>query len=423
MHHAKQYLFPMNKSICILSLSPIASDARVLRQIKYLSLFYDLTIIGYGPPHPAYLESESISWIRLDQHTAPVIPNLMTALRDRDFTNIHFLKRVQRKSNNIINRALLLLGNISPLAYEAWFGRQGDEQEALRHAIKARCHAFLANDWRTLPIAAAAARMNDTVVVLDLHEYAPLEFENRPRWWVEKGLISYILKRYAHRVNAVTTVARLIAERYRDEFGLDPVIIMNAPEHLPDLPHETPDGTIKLIHHGIASPIRHPELMIETIARCDQRYSIHFMFLKNEYVQELQRLAEQKAPGRVTFHDPVPPQDITKTISCYDVGFFPIPSVNYNYHVCLPNKFFDFISSGLAVAIGPSPSMAEIVNKYGLGVVCSSFNPEDMASMLNRITNDQWEVMKQAARNASLELNARVEMKKLINIYEKLLVE
>jgi glycosyltransferase involved in cell wall biosynthesis len=413
----------MRKTICVLSFSPIASDARVLRQIKYLSLFYDLTIIGYGPEHTLYPESGTIRWIQLDQQAQPVIPNLVTALKTREFNNILSLKRVQRKLNNGINRALLLLGNISPIAYETWYGRQKDYQQALRHAVDLRCNAFLANDWETLPIAATAARMRNTPVVLDLHEYSPLEFENRPRWWIQKGLISYILKKYACRANAITTVARLIAERYRDEFGLDPVIIMNAPEQLPDLPHETPDGTIKLIHHGVASHIRHPELMIDTIARCDQRYSLHFMFLKNEYVQELQRLAEQKAPGRVTFHDPVPPQDITKTISCYDVGFFPIPPVNYNYHACLPNKFFDFICSGLAVCIGPSPSMAEIVNKYGLGVECSSFNPEDMASMLNRITNDQWEVMKQAARNASAELNARVEMKKLINIYEKLLVE
>lgn len=403
----------MNKSICIISLSPVASDARVLRQIKYLSSSYDLTIIGYGLPHPAYLPSDSISWIRLDG-SAPLTTS-------HDVSKIHFFKTAQRKSANIINRALLLLGNICPLAFEAWLGRQGDLKNALHHMISTPCDAILANDWDTLPIAVKAARMKDAVVVLDLHEYAPLQFENRPGWWVQKRLRSYMLERYAPRANAVTTVAGLIAERYRDEFGLEPVVIMSAPEQLKDLPRKAFDGTIKLVHHGIASPVRHPELMIETVAKCDERYSLHFMFLENDYLQELHRLAEQKAPGRVTFTKPVPPQDITRTIAGYDVGFFPIPPVNYNYHACLPNKFFDFISAGLAVAIGPSPSMAELVRKYGFGVVCNSFDPSEMASRLNQTSNEEWQEMKRAARVASGHINADIEMAKLVGIFEGLL--
>jgi hypothetical protein len=411
----------MKKSICIISLSPIASDARVLRQIKYLSAHYDLTVIGYGPAHPGYPESDSIRWIRLDGQTQPSVPNLVTALKTRDFGNIRFFWRVRRKLNNGFNKALLLLGNILPNAYEAWNGRQRDYREALRHAIDSRCEAFLANDWETLPIAAKAARMKYIPIVLDLHEYAPLEFENRPKWWVEKRFITYILKRYVRMANATITVAGLIADRYHKEFGMDPVVIMNAPEKLPEFPSNTSGSAIKLIHHGIASPIRHPELMIETLARCDSRYSLHFMFLKNEYIDELQRLAQRLAPGRVTFHDPVPPEDITKTIACYDVGFFLIPPENYNYHTCLPNKFFDFICSGLAVAVGPSPSMAELVNRYGCGIVSSTFRPEDMASVLNNTTSEQWNEMRRAARMAAEHINADTELEKLVKIFHGLL--
>ena len=152
-----------------------------------------------------------------------------------------------------------------------------------------------------------------------------------------------------------------------------------------------------------------------------ERHSLHFMFIQSDYVEELKRSASTLAPGRVFFHDPVPPEDITKEISQYDVGFFLIPPTNYNYHFCLPNKFFDFICAGLAVCIGPSPSMAEIVKKYGLGVVCNTFEPEDMASMLNQIPLDHWAEMKKAAQTASKDINAQTEMEKLINIYDDLL--
>lgn len=400
----------MKKSICIISLSPIARDARVLRQIKYLAPLYDLKVIGYGP-FPSNLSNNSnITWIPVNPPSQSYIPNFVTALKNRDWGNIRFWERVFNKISLYI-----------PILFRGWYRRQPNYREAWRQIINTRCDAYHANDWNTLPLAADAAMKNNAPLVLDLHEYAPLEYENRPRWWIQQRFITYVLKKYTPMVSASITVAELIAQRYRDEFGLDPTVIMNAPEKLTPLPHLKQDNSIRLIHHGVASPIRHPELMIETVARCDERYTLHLMFLPNEYVEELKVLADRRAPGRVFFNDPVAPEDITRTIALYDVGFFPIPPVNYNYHACLPNKFFDFICSGLAVAVGPSPSMAEIVDRYGLGIVCSSFNPDEIASALNNTTQERWNTMRQAARNAADELNAHNEMKKLVNIYQRLL--
>jgi glycosyltransferase involved in cell wall biosynthesis len=411
----------MRKSICILAFSPIAQDARVLRQIKYLSPFYDLTVIGYGSAPSAYQKPPHIKWIQLSQQAQPEIPNLVTALKNHDLTNIHFRKRIRRKARNFFNKVLLLAGYIFSPAYELWYRRQADYREALQYTVNLQCHAYHANDWNTLPILAEAAQRNKAALVLDLHEYAPLEYENRPQWWIKKNLIAYILNKYSSQVNAMTTVAVPIANKYRDEFGFDPIVIMNAPEKLSSLPHMMVNPTINLIHHGVASNIRHPELMIKTIARCDERYNLHLMFIYNDYVETLRRMAETIAPGRVFFHDPVPPEDITKYIARFDVGFFVLPPINFNYKFALPNKFFEFICAGLAVCIGPSPAMAEIVKSYGIGVVCDTFDPEAMASMINRISTKQWVGMRQAATKASYELNAHVEMKKLVNIYGDLL--
>ena len=399
----------MKKSICIISLSPIAQDARVLRQIKYLAPLYDLTVIGYGPRPSNLANNPNISWIPVKPPPQPYIPNFVTALKTHDWKNIRLWERVVNK-----------ISLYSPPFYRCWYRRQPHYREAWRQIAGTGCDAYHANDWNTLPLAADAARKNNAPLVLDLHEYAPLEYENRPRWWIQKRFITYVLKKYTPMVSASITVAELIAQRYRDEFRLEPIVIMNAPEELIPLPHLKQENSIRLIHHGVASPIRHPELMIETIARCDERYTLHFMFLPNEYIKDLKVLAEKHAPGRVFFNDPVPPEDITRTIARYDVGFFPIPPINYNYHACLPNKFFDFICSGLAVAIGPSPSMAELVSRYGLGVVCPSFNPDDMASVLNKTTQQQWNAMRHAARNAAHALNAQTEMKKLTDIYKRL---
>ena len=55
------------KSICIISMSPVARDIRVLRQIKYLAPYYNLTVIGYGQPHPSWSNMDSIVWNPVDR--------------------------------------------------------------------------------------------------------------------------------------------------------------------------------------------------------------------------------------------------------------------------------------------------------------------------------------------------------------------
>lgn len=411
----------MRKSICILSFSNIANDARVLRQIKYLYPLYDLTIIGYGPPHSSYADISGINWIQLKQGNRPQIPNFITALRNLDVRNFRIVLRAVRKTEQFRDKILSWVGIVIPRVREMLYWRETHIQDMMKRVFSIQCHAYHANDWNTLPIAAKAAIMNSAKLVIDLHEFAPLEYEELPGWWIKKRFIEYILKKYSKFAHASITVAAPIAERYRKEYNFFPAVIMNAPERI-SLDAPTIDGkNIKLFHHGGASALRHPELMIETIARCDTRYTLHFMFLPNKYVEVLKDLGRQLAPGRVFFHDPVPPDDIVRKISLFDVGFYILPPTNYNNLIALPNKFLDFICAGLAVAIGPSPSMDELVKKYEFGVVCNSFDPSDMASMLNQITLERWEDMKKAARVAAQKINAQVEMQKLVSIYDDLM--
>ena len=99
--------------------------------------------------------------------------------------------------------------------------------------------------------------------------------------------------------------------------------------------------------------------MVETLALCDARYTLHFMFMPSPYIQTLKQLGAERVPGRVFFHDAVAPEEIVPTIAEYDIGFNFIAPTNYNYLVCLPNKFFESINAGLAILTGPSPAMAQ----------------------------------------------------------------
>ncbi len=297
-------------------------------------------------------------------------------------------------------------------------------RDALAKAVASGCDAFHANDWNALPVAAEAARRLGARLVFDAHEYAPLEFENRALWrLLYAPVITHLLRVYATRADASMTVASAIAERYRREFGFEPEVILNAPDAVP-LPDRAGGGSgeVRLIHHGAAIPDRRLEEMIKAVALCDGRFSLHLMLTGDAaYVNALKRTADALAPGRVSFHEPVAPADVVRRVAEYDVGFCFIAPTNYNYLVCLPNKFFDFIAAGLPVCIGPSPSMAEVVRARGFGVVAASFEPRDLAAALNGLSRERLSEMARAARAAAGEVNAEREMGRMLEIYRRVL--
>jgi glycosyltransferase involved in cell wall biosynthesis len=393
-------------SVCIISFSPVARDARVLRQIDYLSPHYDVTVIGQGGrAHPKWQEMGNVTWV-------PVAP--ITDV-------VGWRRRLTRAAGG----GLLVAGKAIPASYHRWFWRQPIMRDTYAKAVASRADIFHANDWNALPVAAEAAKQLGGRVVFDDHEYAVEEFDNHGNWsLVYAPMIRYMVGKYVPRADVVVTVAPAIAEKYEREFNVKPMVVMNAPARVERLPERRIDfDNIRLMHHGGAIPDRQLERMIRAVAQSDPRFSLHFMLVgfTPDYENQLKGLAAEIAPGRVTFHEPVPPEQVVGRVSEFDMGFYSLPPKNFVYSVALPNKFFDFIAAGMPVCIGPSPSMAEIVERYGLGCVASSFEPEDLAVALNSLTPERLERMLEGARRAAGEINAEREMGRLVEAYERLL--
>jgi glycosyltransferase involved in cell wall biosynthesis len=384
--------------LCILSLSVIHQDSRVLREIEYAAGSYDVTVVGWG-----HLDRE-----RPHVTMSPVPqPALSPTLR---------AAQVSR----------MLGGRIAPGLYEQWFWQMPGHQQALDAVIEARPDLIHANDAMSLPIAIAAARRTGAKVLFDAHEYSPGQRTNslKRRVMVQPFQV-YLIRQYAPQADAMITVEDSIARMYAEIFGLKAEVIRNVPayEALPF--HPVDPDQVQLIHHGGAMRDRKLEVMIEVMAHTDPRFSLTLMLMPDAggYLAELERLAAQRAPGRITFRPPVAPADIARTINAYDIGLFLLPPVSLSYKMALPNKFFEFIMAGLAVAIGPSPAMAKIVRQYDLGVVADSFDPADLARKLNALSADNINAMKRRSLAAARDLNAENEMRKLHDIYARLLAD
>ena len=141
-----------------------------------------------------------------------------------------------------------------------------------------------------------------------------------------------------------------------------------------------------------------------------------------EYFESLKALADQLAPGRITFQDAIPLTEVVRAIADYDIGFCVVAPTSYSYQMSLPNKLFEFIMAGLAVISGASPAMAQIVHDHHVGWTAPSFEPEDFAVILNALNVEQIEQARKNALTAAKILNAEAELGKLKTYYDHLRV-
>jgi hypothetical protein len=112
----------------------------------------------------------------------------------------------------------------------------------------------------------------------------------------------------------------------------------------------------------------------------------------------------------------VPSRELVSFANSYDVGVFLLPPMFPNQKYVLPNKLFDYIQARLAVAIGPSPEMAEIVEEWECGVVSESFSSESFAHALSGLTVERVERMKLNAGKAAAVLNADANRETVVEL-------
>jgi glycosyltransferase involved in cell wall biosynthesis len=385
----------MKPRICIITFATV-QDRRLYRQAEYITPYFDVTAVCYAEivrPIP------DVEWRFIDETVTPW--------------------------DKFADRALLVGGKALPTLYDTWFWRRKRYHDALRHALDSQADIFQANDWAALAVAVEAAKRTGKIAVYDAHEYWRLESENNPAWRrFFSPLIAHIERRYLPQTNAVVTVCDPIAERYSADYGVPVDVIMNAPAAvMPPPPHSVDPNCIRLIHHGSAVRDRILERMIETLALTDSRFMLDFMLIEVDagYIDELRRLSERIAPGRVRFLPAIPAEQVIPTIAAYDMGIYILPQRSYNYYMALPNRFFDFIAAGLAVCIGPSPAMTALVERHGFGVIAPTFDAADAAAALNALTAPQIERMRERAREAAALYTAERENHKFVELFQRLL--
>jgi glycosyltransferase involved in cell wall biosynthesis len=262
---------------------------------------------------------------------------------------------------------------------------------------------------------------NHGAVVFDARDYYPEHYEDRFIWkFFIQELNKYLCKKYLPQCDEVITVCDGLAEEYKKFCNIKPKVIQSLPFYHNLTPSTLSKEKIRIIHHGSANASRKIEQMIYMCDYLDERFEVNLMLLPTDkmYYNKLKLLCKKRQ--NITMLDTIPQEELVRFSNQYDIGLYLLSPNSFNLKYSLPNKFFEYIQSRLAVAIGPSVEMAKIVRQYDCGVVAENFNPESLAYELNNLSTEKIKYYKYQSHMAAKELNADQTAKKLEAIFEPL---
>ena len=284
-----------------------------------------------------------------------------------------------------------------------------------------RADIYYANDYDTLLAAYFMSRISHGKLVYDSHELYSDLLEDSPH--IYKRLIEYFEGALSRKASVVITVNNPIAKILETRYHLSrtPEVIYNTPFYQKmdgDLP--APTAPFKLLYHGMYLPGRNLDDLVVCMREVE---NFHLYFRGYGVLEEtLRNLVQQMGlENKVTFLERVSMHDLVSSAKDFDMGIVPYPGSQkqLNSYYCTPNKIFEYMMAGLALAVSDLPVLREIVTTNQVGVVFDTANPAQMATTLNRITQQDLMKMKaNALRAAKKTFNFDQESAKLIKIYQ-----
>jgi glycosyltransferase involved in cell wall biosynthesis len=284
---------------------------------------------------------------------------------------------------------------------------------------------ILCHDWFTAPLAARLADKLGVSFSIDVHEYARGQYMTHgPHRWRERPWCHALQKRYFPRAGALTTICDGIADLLDQDYRLAerPTVVRSFATRQ-DLPFRETGERIVVLYHGFLAPTRGLEQAIASAPLW--RPELHLVIRgggDDVYVAGLREQVERAGVGdRVTIEDPVPASEMIERANAdADIGFFVQPDLSPQKRFTLPNKFFEYVTAGLALCVVDLPEMARFVREHELGLLVPDAGPEAIAGTINSLDRAAIDRYKRNSLQAARVLDWNLEKQVMLRLYDRL---
>jgi glycosyltransferase involved in cell wall biosynthesis len=293
-----------------------------------------------------------------------------------------------------------------------------------------RFDLLVANDLDTLLPNFLVSKIRNIPLVYDSHEYftGVPEIQNRPavKWvWHSIERLMFPGLKY------VMTVSDSVARKYESEYGVKILTVRNCSrktDHI--LPYSKAELGITetdllLILQGTGINIdRGSE---ELLGALSQTENVSLLIVgSGDVIDRLKSMSgELNISDRVKFIPVLKWDEMIRYTKSADAGLSLDKNTNPNYLCSLPNKLFDYISSGIPLIVSDLPEVSAIVREAGCGLIIESVTPENISGAITRLKDDpkEREEFRKKSVSASNTLNWERESAKLAEFYKKVFNE
>lgn len=136
---------------------------------------------------------------------------------------------------------------------------------------------------------------------------------------------------------------------------------------------------------------------------------------------KLTKRAQDEKLDNVIFINPVPKKEIVNYLHAADVGLMLLADIPAFYYGTSPNKFFDYISSGLPVLNNYPGWLAEMIKDNHLGVVTRPGDARGFANALIELSGDR-DKLKDMGRKARRFAEENFDWKNLAASFENAII-
>lgn len=386
LQHTRAQTSTSPKTILVSCLSDLEHDPRVMREIIWLTdAGYTVETLGEGNlPSPLVKEHHKIIEERPKWTKPKIVFGLILAFFPYSW------------------RFKILFESRIP-------------QTATKRYLAGGYDLVVLNDLDLLPWAVrrngSRVTLKNQFVHLDLHEYHTKNLPEDAHWrFLMNGFWKWLRRFIASPgITSRSVVAPGIGKIYEDEFGIPPqTTVRNAPPYETLSPTPVNPDRIELIYHGLGMWERGLRSLVTAMESIEPRFQLKLM-LTGKYdsvKKELLSLVKKKnLENRITFAEPVAMKDVAKAINTSDVEVIFYEPSTPNLKFSLPNKFFEAIQGRLAIVVGQSPSMSEIVDDANNGLIVTGWSPENLAAGINCLTANEIQNMKSNSNAVAEQLS------------------
>lgn len=372
----------------------LAIDARVRKEATSVAeAGYDTHVVGIGTEIPA------------DLVDAPYTLHLA----EPQYRGKSLLPRLGRED---VWKPLRVLTNLTVTRYrQKQYNREFNSDANLSHQVRrpemesvalalkpdiVHCH-----DLDTLYAGHQIAQKTGALLVYDSHEiYLELHFLSpifKPQY---AQIEAEIFPKIDGFVTVSPAIGRILTEKYNSD--IEPVVLYNGGTHIVE--KITPVSSLpKLFFQGAFATDRNNLELIQAMAHLKGKATLTLQGWGQDE-EEFARLIKQLSLEDTVFViPPCGPLEVVDSAANYDIGVINSKCIDENFKNTLPNKLFDYMCAGLAVASTDLPPIKEIVDAHDCGITYEQLGVEHTAKILGELVSNPERIaaMKQHSLDAA----------------------